>query len=330
MSVLNNLLGKRSEDLSTEILAYLLSSKKRYVPFQRLFYNLIGIGPLSAAELEVQAKTQQRLGDKGIPDLIILTADSIILLENKLGAYLSGDNQLLLYSEAFNMEKKLAEAFYLKNLLHVHKKILVFLAPSKSMEISRIVTDKACEQKYKTKYEDFLISRNVIFRSISWEMVIGLLDRMDSLQDELFLYVQDFLNIELTKEEKMILQNPDIPAGILKLFNYVENIASELPSMEWKIGRITQSYYYYGFNLDSKRFKCYFGYMLPLWEDFKTPIFLMVRDEWIKGEIESAKALLIENDFVPGKDHGLVRPFKIDSIAVWKKDLIDILGKIGA
>lgn len=328
MSVFKNVQGKLGENISTEILSYLISSEEYFVPFQRLFFNNVLCKPSSTFELEVVARTQVDLGEMGKPDLILVTGDAIVILENKLGSYLSGENQLLRYAEAFSKEKAIKKYFSLTHSAEASKHILLFLAPSKALEYSIAITERECGKQYGKKFKEFLQEKGIEFKKIAWETVIGWLDKADSLQNELFLYVEEFLNLELTKGERMVLQNPELPTSLLKLFKNIENIANDVSAKGWKISRMTQSYNFYGFYIETESFKLYFGYDLPKWEDFNTPVFLLTKESWFKTDKALTLSQLSENGFIHAKDHSFVLPFAIESISTWKKDLLELLAKL--
>ncbi len=205
-------------------------------------------------------------------------------------------------------------------------RILLFLAPRKTISISRLSTNDACIKKHHLGFTEYLRDNSIKFQTIEWETVIGWLDKRDGLQKELFLFVEDFLSQELTEGEKMALQNPEIPTSLRKLFRNIAAISSEVQAKKWKIGRMTQSYLWYGFNIETDMTRLYFGYSIPLWEECKTPVILQVKETDFILEKELVQARLIKLGFNYRNDNKtLVRPFKIESINNWKKDIFDIL-----
>ena len=87
---------------------------------------------------------------------------------------------------------------------------------------------------------------------------------------------------------------------------------------------MSQSYNYYGFFVERESLSCWWGYFLPLWEKYKTPIFLQVREEWIKSEKAEVIKKLKDLGFKKEPEHEFVLPFSIDSIATWKEDLMRV------
>src|SRR3954451_9886649 len=96
VSVFSRTIGLRGEDTSTEVLAHLLSPETLSVPFQKLFFLKICQTAQSSADLNAEL-VMRPVCPGGIPDALILTEDSLILLENKLGSPLSGVDQLVRY-----------------------------------------------------------------------------------------------------------------------------------------------------------------------------------------------------------------------------------------
>jgi hypothetical protein len=328
MSLFDNLSGRSGEDISTEVLAHFLSSEDRFVPFQKLFFNRVLNNPLSSTQLHIETQTQAAF-EVGRPDMIVLAGENIIVLENKLGSYLSGDDQLLAYCEVFEDNSYLRSHFPLIDFGTVKNRHLVFLAPNRIIELSRSASDKACRNQKEISFEHFLREKNITFLTLPWEELLGYLDLANSLQFELYLFVRNYLNQELTQEEKDMLQNPQVPSGIIKLFKSVDDIKNTVSAKGWNVGRTSQSYLYYGFYIEAKKTKLFFGYFLPLWENYRTPIFLQVRKEFIKPENSANfEKLLKDSAFVYDKEHEFIRRFKIDSIESWKDELINILQAI--
>ena len=242
---------------------------------------------------------------------------------------MSGDSQLLRYAEAFKKEKEIRRYFSVSMSAAVNRKVLVFLAPRKSIDISLSITEKAFKKKYHSGFKEFLNDNRIEFQKIEWEKVIGWLDKKDCFQNELFRFVEDFLSLELTKGEAMALQDPETPLGLFKLFRNILAIANEVSAKEWKIGRMTQSYLWYGFNIETGMTRLYFGYSLPLWPEFGTPVILQAKPADFKLDDKNlVLSRLTDNGFKFGKGDKLFRPFKIETIDNWKKELFEILDSL--
>ncbi len=318
MSLFQDISGRGTEDISTEIISYLLSMEYGSVPFQKLFFGRVLKQYASSAELNVEIRTQQGT-DSGRPDLCLIAEKSLLILENKLGAYLSGDDQLTKYCNVFNTD-------YFEKIFgdipSDAKKYLVLLAPQVTINRSRETSDTFCKRMQDQSFDDLLFRLDIKFVPLSWELLISDLDAKDSMQRELILLVQAFLNAKMTKEEKMLLSDPQVPAGLQKVYNAVTNIKEHV-KMQWQVGRTSQSYQYFGFDIKCKGFGLWFGFFLPLWQKYKTPIFLQIRKEWISDNVSSE--LLFKQsrklDFRDEEGHDYVKPFLIDADESWKDEL---------
>ena len=123
----------------------------------------------------------------------------------------------------------------------------------------------------------------------------------------------------------MILKDENVPIALSKLFNTINDVRNHLSTQGIKVGRMGQSYNYYGFLIETEALSCWFGYFLPIWDKYKTPIFLQVRQEWIKSEKAEVMKKLKKLDIKPEPEHEFVLPFSIDTIAAWKEELTQLL-----
>ncbi len=126
----------------------------------------------------------------------------------------------------------------------------------------------------------------------------------------------------------MILKDENVPSALNKLFNTINDTKNHLASKGIKVGGLGQSYSYYGFQIESKILSSWFGYFLPIWEKYKTPVFLQVREEWIKEEKGEVLKKLKKIGFRKDPEQEFVLPFSIDSIATWKEDLTEMISNL--
>ena len=126
----------------------------------------------------------------------------------------------------------------------------------------------------------------------------------------------------------MALQDPEIPSSLFKLFRNIATIANEITAKQWKIGRMTQSYLLYGFSIETDLARLYFGYSLPLWSEFRTPVILQAVPSDFKLDKNLVVGRLTEIGFISGKNDRLYRPFRIETMNSWKKVLSDILNNL--
>lgn len=326
MGLFRNTGGRTGEDIATEVVSYMLGSQQAYIPFQKLFFNRVLQKPKSSAELQVKTTTQLPSGH-GRPDFIILAGNSLIIVETKLGAYLSGDDQLARYCNIFQEAKLLRDSLDIEPDM-IASRVLVLLAPRRTIELSQLATDKYCRQESGVDFQQWRNQQRIEFVELAWEDILTDLDDRDSLQHELFLFVRDFINQELNEDEKMILKEKNVPAALNKLFNTIADIRDHLFAQGFGRGRMSQSYNYYGFEVKTEAFTSWFGYFLPIWEKYGTPVFLQVQESLIKKEKDEILRKLRGYGFEKDEQEQFVRPFPVDSIDSWKQDLVGLLSQL--
>ena len=123
----------------------------------------------------------------------------------------------------------------------------------------------------------------------------------------------------------MILKNAEVPIAISKMFNVISNIKNEINLPNYQTGRIGQSYNYYWFPIRHKKLEFAFGYFLPLWAKYKTPIFIQFREIWAAEKSEDIIKILYRQGFVyeMGEEYVLPCPFNTNEELV--KFLLDFL-----
>jgi len=316
-SVFSRTIGLRGEDTSTEVLAHLLSPETLNLPFQKLFFLKTCQTAKSSADLNAEF-VMRPVCPGGTPDAVILTEDSLILLENKLGSPLSGADQLLRYVQILQKNAGIRAAFPTFEPDRIKRRILVFLAPRTTIRSAL----PAAQQ-----FDAHCNERGIVLVPIAWEDLIIDLDESNALQRELRLYVEDYLEQELTMREKEVLADTAVPTALEKLFKKMTTIRDSLTVEGFVPGRMGQSYLYFGFSAVHERITLWFGYGLPLWAIHKTPVFLQLKERWIKTNKEQVLNIARENGFV--KDEGLewILPFQLSQSENWTLTLRDVLAK---
>ena len=330
MSLLDSIIGRRAEDVSTEVLAHLLSCHDAHVPFQRLFYQRVLDQAASSADLRTEIRTQTTF-EVGRPDMVLLTKNALVVLENKLGAYLTSDDQLVRYCEVFENRQVLQEYFRLSPAEVPRRKIVVFLAPTHTLRPSLEASSAVCRHQCQMSFPEWCSEKDIEYRPLPWEQILDYLDLRDSLQEALCDFVAGFTDQRLTEEGRMILKNPEIAVAIRALFQRIDHIRDDLAGDCFKTGRMSQSCNYYGFEIKTASTVCWFGYFLTVWDRYGTPAFLQIKEDWITEEAKDAvKERLERLGFKEDKDHQLLRPFVIDSIDRWTAELRDLLSEISS
>jgi hypothetical protein len=327
MSVFSRTVGLRGEDTSTEVLSYLLTPRNPFVPFQKLFFLKVCGTAMSSEDLSAELVTQQHFGEC-IPDLLILTEDTLILLENKLGSPLSGDSQLVRYIDILRKHEELKKAFPTYEADRIKRRILVFLAPGGSIIASIRATENYSLRKRNSNFERLCTNAEVAFLAMKWEDLVAELDDSNALQRELRLYVQDNIGQEMTVKEKNVLSDTTVPVALEKLFKRLGKIRDAMSVDEFTPGRMGQSYNYFGFSIEHECVSLWFGYSLPTWAKRGAPVVLQIREKWVKAKMDEIKAAIKEDGYLKDEDLEWVLPFEIADIEGWDHRLGDALTHI--
>lgn len=319
MSIFQNTANLGTEDISTEILAYFLTSPDRFISFQKLFFQRI-VGHLTSASESNADILPQKGYKEGRPDLTIITNTEIIIIENKLISLLSSESQLLNYCDILNEKQKDLE----KEEKTIYKKYLVFIAPQSTIESEIPKNNRTCKQKKGKDFKEFCTENKIEFKEINWGILISDLDKSDSLQNELYLYVSNFLLKGLTMEEKEVLKNNSVPIALKKIYQKIYTISTNnFPGSFKKQSRVSQSYQYYGFYIGNPKIKFWFGFNLERWEKFNTPVFLELYDNKLLS-----KKKLEELSFKKDNESSDILPFPIENENEWTNILKLTLSKV--
>ncbi len=327
MSLLSNISGLTGENVSTEILVHLLSSRDNFIPFQKLFFLRIFGVPTPAKHLNLEI-TSQRSFLLGRPDFICLTNDALLIFENKLGSFLSGDDQLIRYARLFENLKEFAPYFPFLDVESIKTKYLILISPNSIIEVAKIKTDEKSKRDYGIDFASFCNERDIIFKCISWEEILFDLDLNDSLQFELNEFVSSFVSQKLSEVEIMLLKDKNIPIALSKLFNEVSAIKSTFSLEGFKLSKVSQSYNYLGFFLQHQDLDLWFGYFFRLWQNYETAIFLQIKKGWIKSRNDEIDRVIQKIGFINDPTEGHVLPFEMSSIEKWKEQLENILKEL--
>ena len=269
-----NINGLSSEDLTTEVLKYVLVNQD-YKPYQRLFYNyLLGNSEGKCTEdYAFEVQTQATIELLGRPDMIIQdSSDHVYILENKFYAEFSQGDQIKRYVEI------------LKKEYPSYKKRFVFLLGLKSR------LDYYKHQVQNMIDTTDLFRNDIVIEYRSWEKVLEIFESDNFVISALKQYIETkFLRtIEFSEEETTMLQNKEIPKNLEKLFNLISDVRDKL-SQSYGTERMSQSLNYYGFYAGIKVRKLWFGYFFRLWsKEFEpgivTPIYVQIQKGWL-GDI---------------------------------------------
>lgn len=188
------LVKKAREDISTEILAYLLNEEDPYKQFGRKFINEL-TGEKESEKFIFQ--TQKSTSQNGRPDIIGVSNNYTIIIENKLDSGLSDYDQLIKYWEIFD-SREVSKMRRDNGLPKESLKTFILLAPI--VRIKQAV--KMTEMKLgNSSIKDECLNRKVNFREADWESISKLLDEDHFIERELKSFVEKSLSKVLSLED---------------------------------------------------------------------------------------------------------------------------------
>lgn len=322
--------NQKGENLSTEILGFLLSKKAGSEKFQKYFVKSTIDIDLTSSDLLIEYYTQITFKDKSRPDLLIFTNKDIIILENKLGSYLSTDDQLIRYSKISVDELKSRFSMYPEINIQsfIGNIYLVFLAPKHIAEKCEIDTANFLKIEKNNLSEHFRKSSKIKYRKVYWE------DIRENLCDNnpIELEFKDFLNIYLedniTEMDIEILSNKNTPNSIIKIFNRIYQIQDGIDAPGITIYRRSQSLYSYGTYFSGNGYNFWFGYNLNLWEKYQTPVFLQLHTNKNTISDDVLNYLKINFKIEQKENYNYVMAFTLPNIENWLNILNIILKEL--
>ncbi len=269
--------GLSSEDLTTEILSFFLSSPS-YAPYQRLFYSLIFPNQdlRNTEERQYDITTQRVFEGAERPDLVIEGEEEVIFIENKFYASFSGGNQMYVYFSRLINNFKDKEKYL----------ILLTIKDRKEFYLKDIGSQFNKEASILTKEELFKYCSNngVKLKVITWEDVFKLFDMSDMLIANLTEYIRNkyLTSTILKKEELAMLQNEDVPVLLNKLWAGIDKIKDILLSEEYVVTRTSQSRTFYAFRLERDWGMIWVTFDHNCWLNYNSPYVLQLRNEMLK------------------------------------------------
>lgn len=207
MSLFSKLLGKKYEDLSTEVLVHLLSEEYslRYPDFrQSLLTELTG----SYSGEVIDFCSQINFREFGRPDVIGFGPETIIVIENKLISYLSGDDQLVKYLKVFKPDY-LRDRFQSYDHKKIKNRILAVIAPDSIMRQIIRVSDKEVSQEYSSFFEK-CCKEDIQFKKVNWQSIMNLLNQDNTIEKELRDFINEFIDATLTDDDIPKIYNEGI------------------------------------------------------------------------------------------------------------------------
>jgi hypothetical protein len=300
--------GLSSENLTTEVLGFLLDSSA-YAPYQRLFYSLIFPGSelQDTEEHNFDITTQMSFEEYGRPDIVIENERQVIFIENKFYASFSLDNQMYRYycylKDNFENKEKYLILLTIKDridlyLRDIRKQFKTVLTTSSNHEVLNYCSDNG-----------------VILQTISWEDIFRLFGNKDFLITNLNSYIQSkyITSTILNEREIEMINSKEVPILMEKLWAGIDKIRDMLAGDNYKVLRASQSKIFYGFAVERFWGKVYVEHYHYSWLNYGTPYMMQIRLDWVDSNYRAIdlETQLKSIDFIYDKNMEYVLPIVI-------------------
>lgn len=319
--LLINIDGLSSENLTTEILRYVLVNDD-FLIYQRVFYNyLIGINK-TTLENNFDVLTQMRYTTYGIPDMIISNDSEAYIIENKFYAPYSGDNQISRYIDILNK--------------HYHsipmKKVFLFTIKNRKDYYESLIKNDLTKNG--------LVAYIPLVEFKFWEDLLELFKSNNFLIDNLSYYInKSFIQSIKFKDMNITSLSSQItPESLKMLWQLIDSVKSKLKTTGVSVERTSQSINFYGYNCKNPKFDIWFGYFFPLWnyeyeKNKITPIYLQLKKTWIDKPVTNPdfESKMIKHGFIFNQEYEWVKPYDINLLkdeAALVKILVDDINYI--
>jgi hypothetical protein len=292
-NLLEMLEGRRSEDLATEFLAYLLAHSQ-FRAEQQLFYEELlqdrRFAGTTERALEVSTQVWR---DSERPDLRVLGTDVCVLVENKFTAGYT-DKQLPRYAERLRREK-------------VQHKILVLLCPGiwRHVYVRLAALQFGIASGLEEDIRAALKAEAIEFKVLTWDHLLDLIGEQQLLTAELSRFVKSrYLRpFVLTAKNVARLMTRDIPEHFELVLSYVDNLNAAMGRFPWRISSARSgSVRWYGFNIENGEWRFWAGYSLLQWKNSGTPVVLQIMSSPPDTKPHEYERTLKELGFSQGRD----------------------------
>ncbi len=300
--------GLSSEDLTTEMLSFVLDSPA-YAPYQRLFYTLIfPDGELkSTEERQYDVTTQRVFAGLERPDLVIEGEKQVIFVENKFYASFSGGNQIYIYFTRLINNFKDKEKHLI--LLTIKDRAEFYLKEIRNQFKAHTAAHKNQDLFKHCKNSD------VTLQIITWEDIFKLFDTSDLLIANLTEYVKSkYTTSTMLKEgELAMLQTQDVPALLEKLWAGIDKIKDMLSSEDYSVTRTSQSRTVYAFRVERDWGVIWVSFDHGCWLKHNTPYVLQLRNRMVNESYRVAdlEFQMIKIGFIYDKTQEYLFPIRI-------------------
>jgi hypothetical protein len=301
--------GLSSENLTTEVLGFLLDSSA-YAPYQRLFYSLIFPGSelQDTEERYFDVTTQMSFEEYGRPDIVIENERQVIFIENKFYASFSLDNQMYRYYSYLKANFENKEKYLI--LLTIKDRMDLYLRDIRK-QFNAVLTSSKNHEIFKYCSDD-----GVNLQTISWEDIFRLFGTKDFLIANLNNYIQNkyITSTILNEREIAMINSKEVPILMEKLWAGIDKIRDMLAGDNNKVLRTTQSRIFYGFAVERFWGKVYVEYYHYSWLNYNTPYILQIRFDWVNEKYRSLEfeSHIQSIDFVFDKSLEYIFPIIIE------------------
>lgn len=284
--------GKRSEDLATEALSFVLQSS-RYPPLQKLIYRWLFDDELtkSTAERAFEITTQESHVGEGRLDLTIRGVDLTVIVENKFDAEFSQGNQLRRYVDILDRES-------------AERRILILLCPERYRNhyegeaLNQFPSQLGAPRTLAELQHELMMRSGIEFLVRTWDELLDHLRCDCVLVSELIDFVRDrvLAPVTFSAEDLNMILSDRIPKLLSSIYNAVNHVRDRLPN-DFTGQRMGQSRELHGFLIDHQGFRFWFGYSFKQWPLIKTPFSLQFNHKWLPFNERISEASLLQHGF---------------------------------
>jgi hypothetical protein len=304
-SLFTKIIGLRGEDVTTEILTYILTDDS-YKHLRYLIMTLL----LKIKKEEVgsyNVNTQKDYKNRR-PDIIIENDNETILIENKFYAEFSGGDQIKRYLDILENDEE-------------HKVKKLYLLTVKNRKDYLICKIK--EQLNENNIEKYCKKRGISFSIILWNDILELIETNDLITKNLkkFIYENYIVSTEIGEEEMELMNSDKIPSIINKIWDAITSNRTYMDMNEYNVGRMSQSRTSYFYYIHFTWGRICVQYYHDFWLTYETPFSIQLMNEWNK--IEKDLTWLLKIGFFKNENNQYLYPIKIKG-----KDISEELNNI--
>lgn len=267
-SLFDYTLGKKAEDTTSAVLAYILVEKKCSVESD-IIRNLFGL-----ESKDYKCNRPQDIID-GRFDLTVESYDQLIIVENKLGARFTWNkdekHQLARYSE------------WLSKQNHKQNRSLIVLCPQKrEAEIIRELDEHVKERH--------------LAHIVTWEKICkGLLDNKEisEITQQLIKFIEQryIIDIQIEKEGLEMIMNKVTGEAYYQLMKIINVIYSRYDNNKIvKKLEFNKDAYFYGFEFEESGITYFLGIWPEIWVKTGSPLIIQQTNGQQKSRFETVSA----------------------------------------